>query len=186
MKLILILSLLSGAAITSHSAEVTPTVSSATIPNFHEVSTGVYRGGQPTTEGWAFLKSKGVKTVVKLNFESEGSDKEAEALGMTVIDASGPPSELKNMFRAPKPEKIRLAIEALRDRKNRPIYIHCLHGQDRTGLVVALFRVIEEGRTKAEAYKEMRKLGFHRSLRGLHEMWESFNGKSLPGQPPSR
>ena len=81
------------------------------IPNFHEVSPGVYRGGQPTSAGWAFLKSKGVRTVVKLNLASEGSDEGATKLGMTVIDASGPPSSVKDVFGSPKPERIRLAVE---------------------------------------------------------------------------
>lgn len=151
------------------------------ILNFHEVSTGIYRGGQPTAAGWAFLKSKGVKTVVKLNLESEGSDEEAAKLGMTVIDASGPPSDLGNVFGSPKPERIRLAVEALQNQTLRPIYVHCLHGQDRTGLIVGLYRVLHERLTKEAAYKEMRKYGFHRSLHGLREVWEDFNGKTLSG-----
>ena len=61
------------------------------IPNYREVRPGVYLGGQPTLAGWAYLKSIGIKTVVKLNFPSEGSDDEAARLGMTVVDASGPP-----------------------------------------------------------------------------------------------
>src|SRR5207248_565682 len=35
------------------------------VPNFRVVDQGVYRGGQPTEAGWAYLKSLGVKTVVK-------------------------------------------------------------------------------------------------------------------------
>lgn len=151
------------------------------VPNFREVAPGVYRGGHPTAEGWGFLKEKGVKTVVRLHLSSEGDDKEAAALGMTVIDASGPPSTLKDVFGAPKPERLKLAVAALNDESLRPVYVHCLHGEDRTGLIVGLYRVLHEGRTKAEAYQEMRKLGFHRSLRGLRAVWKRFDGKSIPG-----
>lgn len=150
------------------------------ISNFQEVIPGVYRGGQPTPEGWAFLKSKGIKTVLKLDFESEGSDAEALKLGMTVVDASGPPSDLGNVLGAPEPERIRLAIHTLQNETLWPIYVHCLHGQDRTGLIVGLFRVLHEHKSKAAAYAEMRRLGFHRSLHGLREVWERFDGTNLP------
>jgi protein tyrosine/serine phosphatase len=153
----------------------------ADILNFHEVSTGIYRGGQPTAEGWAFLKEKGVKTVVKLNFEDEGSDAEAKKLGMTVIDASGPPATIKNVWGAPKPERLQLAVTALGDKRLHPIYVHCLHGQDRTGLAVGLHRVINEGWKKADAWTEMKRIGFHRSLRGLRAVWKKFDGKTIPG-----
>ncbi|OGS36399.1 MAG: hypothetical protein A2506_13125 [Elusimicrobia bacterium RIFOXYD12_FULL_66_9] len=156
------------------------------IPHFHEVTSGVYRGGQPTTEGWAYLKSKDVKTVVKLDLESEGSDEEAVKLGMTVVDASGPPSDLSNVFGAPKPGRIRLAVATLQDERLRPVYVHCLHGQDRTGLIVGLFRVLHDGYTKKAAYAEMRRHGFHPALRGLHEVWEHFDAKTLPGAQPDR
>lgn len=150
------------------------------VPNFSEVAPGVYRGGQPTSAGWAFLKTKGIKTVVKLDLPSEGSDEEAAKLGMKVIDASGPPSDLGDVLGAPKPERIRLAVETLEDEKLQPIFIHCLHGQDRTGLIVGLYRVLHDHRTKKAAYAEMRKHGFHRSLHGLREVWEDFDGKTLP------
>lgn len=153
------------------------------IPNFREVSPGVYRGGHPTSAGWAYLKAKGVKTVVKLHLPSEGSDDEAVGLGMTVIDASGPPSTLEDVLGAPKPDRIKLAVESLRDESLRPVYVHCLHGEDRTGLIVGLYRVLHDGRTKDAAYKEMRLYGFHRSLRGLRKVWRRFDGKSIPGVP---
>ena len=151
------------------------------IPNFREVSPGVYRGGHPTKEGWALLKSKGVKTVIKLHTPGEGDDAEAAALGMTVIDASGPPATIKDVLGAPKPERIKLAVESLANSKNRPVYVHCLHGQDRTGLIVGLYRVLHEGLTKEAAYAEMLEIGFHPSLRGLRKIWKRFDGKAVPG-----
>jgi hypothetical protein len=151
------------------------------VPNLHTVDKGVYRGGQPTAEGWSYLKSLGVKTVVKLDLPSEGSDEEATRLGMTVVDASGPPSDLGNFFEAPNPARIRLAVETLEDESRWPIYVHCLHGQDRTGLIVGLFRVRHDHFTKSQAFKEMRENNFHWALfPGLVDVWEDFDGKTLP------
>jgi len=150
------------------------------VPNFHVVDVGVYRGGQPTAAGWAYLKSKGIKTDVKLDLASEGSDNEAARLGMTVVDASGPPSDLKNFFEAPTRDRIRLAVRTLEDASSRPVYVHCLHGQDRTGLVVGLYRVHHDHYTKSKAFKEMRNLGFHWEFLGLLDLWEDFDGRALP------
>ena len=150
------------------------------VPNFQEVGPGVYRGGQPTTEGWVYLQKKGIKTVIKLDLASEGSDDEAVALGMVVVDASGPPADLTNFLEAPKPERIRLAVQTLENESLRPIYVHCLHGQDRTGLVIGLYRVLHDHKTKSEAYEEMRKNGFHVVFLGLLKVWEDFDGKTLP------
>lgn len=156
------------------------------IPHFKEVAPGVYRGGQPTAEGWVYLKAQGVKTVVKLDLPSEGSDADAVKLGMTVVDASGPPSDIGSVLRAPKPEKLRLAVDALQNEELRPVFVHCRNGQDRTGLVVGLFRVLHDHYTKAAAYKEMRANKFHPALHGLHEFWEEFDGKNLPGNTSGR
>ena len=176
----LALCLLGGAGCRSDAARAPSDAPAAAIPNFHEVEPGVYRGGQPTKAGWVYLKAKGVRTVVKLDLPSEGSDDDARALGMTVIDASGPPSDLRNMFGAPKPERIRLAVDSLSDETLRPIFVHCSHGEDRTGLIVGFYRVLHDHQPKELAYAEMRAHGFHRSLRGLRTLWKRFDGKTLP------
>lgn len=160
-----------------------PTVTNG-ISNFKEVAPGIYRGGQPTDEGWAYLHSKGVKTVIKLDLVSEGSDEKAIGYGMTVVDASGPPSTQANspfeFTKAPDPVRIRLAVQSLADPKLQPVYVHCSHGEDRTGLVVGLYRVIHDGWTKERAFEEMKANGFHSSLSGLLKVWSDFDGKTLP------
>ncbi len=143
------------------------------IPNFAQVDEGVYRGGQPTPAGWQYLKQLGVVTVVKLDLAKEGSDREAESLGMQVIDASGPPSDLSNFWSAPDRAHLQLAVASLAG-ATHPIYVHCLHGQDRTGLVVAMYRVQHDGYSPKAAYREMREHGFHRVFVGLLDAWHDF------------
>src|SRR2546430_2746714 len=69
--------------------------------------------------------------------------------------------------------KVKNAIRQMRYLKNGKIFVHCEHGQDRTGLVVACYRVQAEGWSKAKAEKEMFDHGFHKILHGLWEYWES-------------
>jgi len=126
----------------------------------------VWRGGQPTAAGWRALAALGVTNVVKLDTESEGSDAPAEALGMRVRrfpvgwlrQAAGDPSaDLAAAAQAVVPGT----------------FVHCLHGQDRTGVVVAEWRV-RHGWSKEAAEREMLAAGFHKSLGGLRRAWEEF------------
>ena len=44
------------------------------------------------------------------------------------------------------------------------ILLHCHYGEDRTGLLIGLYRVLVQGWTADQAYKEMLAFGFHPSL----------------------
>ena len=138
------------------------------IPQFHEVEHGIYRGGEPTTEGMRYLKSIGVKAIVKLNpdeFERESND--ASDLGMSIRYVP-----LKSWL-LPKTKDIDLIEEYLNDKSLRPIFFHCKHGEDRTGMVVGLYRVETDHWSPDHAHQEMKALGFHPILWGLnHYFWE--------------
>lgn len=157
----------------------TPTAYTHGIPNLAQVdgASNVWRGGQPTTaDGWAYLKSLGIKRVVKLNFEpTEGSDDGARAIGLEVHVHSIQPEgdvdvwdEVLGTFVRPSRDIIALALEelALGD-----AFVHCTHGQDRTGLVVGEFRVQRQGWSRDDAWSEMIAHGFHPELVGLTSYW---------------
>jgi tyrosine-protein phosphatase SIW14 len=136
------------------------------IPNFAEVEPGIYRGGQPTTAGWRYLQSLGVRYDVKLNTVREGNDDEAKRLGMMV--EAFPITFCQLTIGKPKSGKIWNAASRIQTHT----YIHCTHGQDRTGLVVGAYRVLALGWSKPEAYAEMSAHGFHPILRGLYWSWQ--------------
>jgi hypothetical protein len=146
------------------------------VPNLAEVEPGVWRGGQPTEAGWTHLKSLGITNVIKLNLQSEGSDAAAQHLGMKVYPVPIPLPEQLGL----KPidtndiEKILTAVPAA------GTFIHCEHGQDQTGLFVALWRVRRDGWSKSDAEKEMLAHGFHKDLRGLWQFWNSANAAATP------
>jgi hypothetical protein len=56
--------------------------------------------------------------------------------------------------------------------KQGNVFVHCEHGQDRTGLAVGCFR-LSQGWSKDAAYAEMLVTGFHPALRGLQGRWDS-------------
>lgn len=144
------------------------------VPNFATVEPGVYRGGQPTEAGWKYLKSIGVSYDVKLNTWDEASDLGAFAAGMFVQD-DGIIDFWEQTLGRPNGYAVDSAVQSLINKGNHPgIFIHCEHGQDRTGLVVAIYRVRVCGWSKADAEKEMLARGFHKDLRGLWDFWEDY------------
>jgi protein tyrosine/serine phosphatase len=157
-----------------------PTVYNHGVPNLVQVDPGLWRSGQPTTVAqWQYLKSLGITQVVKLNFESEGSDSGAIAVGMSVkylsIQPEGgvPLEDIANTFVRPDPERLLEAEQTIE--AGGGVLVHCTHGQDRTGLVIGRYRVLHNHWTKDAAYAEMLRNNFHPALHGLHESWEEFH-----------
>jgi protein tyrosine/serine phosphatase len=152
------------------------------IPNLALVSPGIYRGGQPSDEGWRYLRSLGVTNVIKLNTDAEATDEPARQLGMTVIDF--PINLRQQLGLEPLDLNYAWVFDELRADVNRNVnqglFIHCEHGQDRTGWFVAQYRMFMQGWSKASAEKEMLAHGFHKVLRGLWSYWESL--KPTAGQ----
>ena len=136
------------------------------IPNLDTVALGIYRGGQPDDDGWNELKGLGVTKIVKLNLPSEAQDVAGEALGMTIADC---PIDLdEQLLFKPHKTTVQTAVSLLLPQT----FVHCEHGQDRTGLVVGCYRVWQCGWTKSDAWDEMKQHGFHEALLGLTLFWE--------------
>ena len=119
------------------------------IPSFSEFAPGLYRGAQPTEEGYRRLKSLGIKTIV--NFRNEKSEiekekKEAERLGMNYISIPWV------IYRNASPTVAEKFLEAAGDPAKQPIFIHCQRGHERTGVMSALYYLRYEGLSEGEAY----------------------------------
>ena len=151
------------------------------IPSLAVVEPGIWRGGQPDAEGWKQLKLLGVTNVVKLNLEMEGSDKRAEELGLRVYRV--PIGLGQQLFKGPSRSQIQKVTGAICP----GTYVHCQHGQDRTGLMIACWRMQSAGAvfTKEKAQAEMLANGFHRLLGGLWGSWEGFRPPS-PARDPKK
>lgn len=152
------------------------------VPNLATVDgDSVWRGGQPTEDGWHFLENLGVTNIIKLNTEAEGSDEYAEWAGWTINRF--PITLEQQWFGTGLKEIIPKAVAAIRP----GTYVHCgsdartrseldkwlgtQGGNDRTGLVIAAYRT-KTGFTKAAAEKEMIQHGFHKVLHGLWDYWQ--------------
>jgi protein tyrosine phosphatase (PTP) superfamily phosphohydrolase (DUF442 family) len=127
-----------------------------------EVAPGLYRGGQPDANGIAWLKSIGVKTIVNLRHYHGNTEKRlVEAAGLRYERIALESSD------APEPEQIARFLALVRDPAARPMYVHCMHGVDRTGAMMSVYRMEEEGWTNVEAFAEMEYFGAHKIWRDL-------------------
>ena len=127
------------------------------LPNFYLVNANLYRGGQPTEAGIKRLEKMGVKTVIDLRGADENSKKEenwTQAAGIKFI-----PVNLENWFR-PKNSDIEHIINFINAPENQPVFVHCRRGADRTGTVVAVYRISHDGWTADQATDEAKKFGF--------------------------
>jgi uncharacterized protein (TIGR01244 family) len=119
------------------------------VPNFHQVSERIYRGAQPTPEGFQELAKMGIKAVVDLRREPEQFQAEqhiVEALGMKFL--SVPMS-----MQAPTEEQIARVMQELSSNAG-PVFVHCHGGRDRTGTVIACYRKAHDAWDSQKALQE--------------------------------
>src|SRR6266446_8088813 len=122
------------------------------LPNFHQVNAQLYRGAQPKAGGVKRLAQLGVKTIINLREEkglAQAEEKEARAAGLRFFNIP-----FKRTGR-PTDEQIERVMALLNDSSNQPVFVHCQLGSDRTGLVIAIYRITHDSwtseRAKAEA-----------------------------------
>jgi protein tyrosine/serine phosphatase len=130
------------------------------LPNLHKLNEGLYRGAQPTAEGIQELEKLGIKTIV--NLRSSHTDK--GILGKSTI-ALEPIS--MNAWHIEEEDLVRF-LRIVGDKKRQPVFVHCQHGADRTGVMCAAYRVIVQGWSKQQAIDEMTKGGFN-----FHSIWSN-------------
>lgn len=100
---------------------------------FSQVAPGIFRGGKPSEEDLLILHDLwGIKRVISLDLDA-GMEiaPEVEKLRMEQI--------IFPIHHETDLEKLDNAIPELFS--VQPMYLHCVHGRDRTGLAVALFRI---------------------------------------------
>lgn len=160
------------------------------VSNFGRVNARLYRGAQPTSEGYRSLAAAGVQVVVRLSLGDEGAATEAaevSALGMQPVDLPW------SAMAEPTREQVAAFMALLADDPHCVVFVHCKHGADRTGTMIAMARIAFDGWTPECALREMRAFHyhdiFHWQLRGLVQAFparlRADPGLVAPGRPYS-
>jgi tyrosine-protein phosphatase SIW14 len=134
------------------------------VRNFAEVNDHLYRGGAPTNIGLEELAAMHVSMIIDLREPGEGVDFEKQAvkgLGMKYINIPFRP------FSAPTQEQMDQVLSLLLHGDSERIFVHCRRGKDRTGTVIACYRMQHDGWDKRAALLEARKHGMSFTERGM-------------------
>ena len=126
------------------------------LPHFVQVDDGLYRGAQPSSDGVRQLARLGIKTIVSLRRPSRVMKTEralAEELGIQWVNIP-----IFAWWR-PSEAQIRQFLTIVTDPQQRPVFVHCRFGRNRTGVMVAVYRITQQGWLPARAYTEGRRLG---------------------------
>lgn len=122
------------------------------LPNLHKVSDKLYRGAQPTAEGVKRLQALGVRTII--NLRTSNTDR-------NLLTETGPACECIPMTAwHPRDDDVVRFLQIATDESRLPAFVHCRRGADRTGMMVAIYRVAVQGWGKEQAIDEMTHGGF--------------------------
>jgi protein tyrosine/serine phosphatase len=130
------------------------------VRNAGKVSEHLFRGAQPSLSELHQLKNLGITTIIDLRAESSGTaeaeQKRAESLGIKFlrIPIGG--------FSNPTDSELAHFFQVLRDSPAQIIFVHCEFGKDRTGVMIAAYRIAFENWSSEQALSEMMDFGFNR------------------------
>jgi protein tyrosine/serine phosphatase len=131
-------------------------------PNLHRVTPLFYRAAQPDAAGFSGLAAMGVQTVISLRQTVD----DAPLAAATALDLHRIPMKSRAVGEMDG-AKVVLAMQALRAGMARgPVLVHCHHGADRTGLICALYRILDQGWQREAALQELTEGGY-----GFHPIW---------------
>lgn len=153
------------------------------VPNFHKVDDHVYRGAQPSEQGFKSLSKLGIKTVVDLRESGDHSlveEKSVRAAGMEYMTVP------MNGLEAPSNDKVVKVLALLEDTSTGPVFVHCKRGKDRTGAVIACYRMEHDGWKNDQALGEAKSLGMSFFERAMQRYVREFRPRTLDAPTATR
>jgi protein tyrosine/serine phosphatase len=120
--------------------------------NLHQMQPTLYRSALPDREALPLLNTLGITTIINFYQRSD-----AEWLPDQTVQQIHLPLHVDRIDDA----EVIAVLQSIRQAQARgAVLIHCKHGQQRTGLIAALYRIIDQGWSKEQALAEMYGGGF--------------------------
>jgi protein tyrosine/serine phosphatase len=149
-------------------ANITADLKSIHIDNFGRINANYYRGAQPKGRDFADLAKMGVKTMIDLT-NGDGDTNEgrlAQAAGLQFFSI---PMSTRVV---PTSGEIAQFLRIVNDPANQPVYVHCVGGKHRTGVMTAVYRMIQDKWAPDKAFQEMKRFKFGADF--LHPEFKQF------------
>jgi protein tyrosine/serine phosphatase len=132
------------------------------VENLWQITERFYRSGQPTAEGFRALEDFGIRTVISMR-QTVNDVPLAAGTGLALVRI---PMKSRHVAEH-RGDKIVRTMRVLRKSMAQgPVLLHCRHGSDRTGVIVALWRILYEGWSRQAALDELIAGGY-----GYHAIW---------------
>lgn len=146
-----------------------PVAASAGLPNLHRVNSSLYRSAQPSQEGFVFLNMRSslakadapIQTVVSLRAFNDDTPLLPDNFSLHT-------EQIRFKSWHPEDEDVVKFLRIATTPALQPVLVHCQHGSDRTGTMVAIYRIAYQGWSKVQATDEMVNGGF-----GFHPIWQN-------------
>jgi tyrosine-protein phosphatase SIW14 len=171
------------------------------LPNFHQVNAQLYRGGQPQPGGLAHLKQMGIKTKIDEKIITEYSEAHLKQMGIkTIINLRQPDARTQseereahelglNYYNEPLPglsrpddATVARVLNLINDPKLQPVFVHCKRGADRTGTIIACYRITHDHWAAPAAITEARRFGMSWVERGMKNYVNNYAHEHAPAR----
>lgn len=120
--------------------------------NLYRMAPDLYRSALPAAKDWLQLQALGIATVI--NFYQHGDEQ-------WLVDPRVQQVHLPLRTDRIDDTDVIEVLRSIRQAQSRgPVLIHCKHGQNRTGLIAAIYRVIYQHWSREQALAEMDGGGF--------------------------
>jgi protein tyrosine/serine phosphatase len=147
------------------------------VNNFAAVNDHLWRGAEPSAVGLAELGAAGVKVIIDLRETGAATQFEkqrAEILGMKYTNIPFPP------LSAPSAAQVRMVLNLLEQNQSQTVFLHCRRGKDRTGTVIACYRIQHDGWDNERALSEAKHFGMSSAERGMRSFVLHFTPALAP------
>ena len=138
------------------------------IDNFGRVDATYYRGAQPKGRDYADLAALGVKVLINLTSDDADASEEAMArqAGMRYVQIP------MTTRQPPTAEQLTHFMNVVADPANQPVFVHCVGGRHRMGVMTAVYRMMHDGWDSTRAFAEMKQYKFGSDF--LHPEFKQF------------
>ncbi|MHA7944273.1 dual specificity protein phosphatase family protein [Formosa sp. 3Alg 14/1] len=125
--------------------------------NLYQLNADLYRSEQPSKKGMKDVQALGIKSVINLRRKHTDENK-LKALNLDLYNIPLKAGTLDD-------DDIFTVLQTIQQAQ-KPVLIHCWHGSDRTGAIVAASRMVFENWSKDKAIAEFtdKRFGYHKKM----------------------